>query len=237
VSFYDQYILREKPLPLDDRIDRVLRALPAEIGRLLDIGCGPGRNLEAIHRVRPGADLHGIDIGRGVEGVLQELGFTGHQCDASEKIPYPDAFFDAVVCGEVIEHVVDTDNLLREVRRVLIPGGTLIITTPNLAYAVNRIMLLFGLQPFFSETSMQCNLGRRFSFLGQGNEVQGHLRIFTLPALLDILRLNGFQVQSTTGYRWIQKGIAGKIDAVLRLKPSLAAGFVISAKPVESIRA
>lgn len=232
MNFYDDYIRRKKPQPRDDRIDRVVRHIPAEARRVLDVGCGAGRNLQTFSSVRPRAEYHGIDIGEGAEAILAQLGFEGKQCDASREIPYPDNFFDVVVCGEVIEHVVDTDNLLAEIRRVLTPNGLLILTTPNLAYLPNRLMLMMGLQPFFTETSLRCNLGRRLKALGQGNEVQGHLRIFTLPAMLDLLALSDFEVKSVEGYRWIQSGLAGTIDAAFARKPSFAAGFVVVARPL-----
>ncbi|MGZ3550175.1 MAG: class I SAM-dependent methyltransferase [Vulcanimicrobiaceae bacterium] len=231
MKFYDNYIRRKKPEPRDDRIDRVVRQMPAGARRVLDIGCGAGRNLQTFSAAHPDAEYYGIDIGEGVETLLAELGFAGKQCDASQEIPYPDRFFDLIVCGEVIEHVVDTDNLLAEIRRVMTPDGLLILTTPNLAYLANRLMLMIGLQPFFTETSLRCNLGRRLKALGQGNEVQGHLRIFTLPALIDLLRLSGFSITEIEGYRWIGAGLAGKIDAALTLRPSFAAGFVVAARP------
>lgn len=232
--FYDGYIRRGKPAPTDDRVRRVVRAVPATVNRLLDVGCGTGRNLQAIQAKCPQAELYGIDIGSGVEELLKPLGFQGKQCDASERIPYDDNFFDVVVCGEVIEHVVATDSLLAEIRRVLKPGALMILTTPNLAYLVNRVMLFAGLQPFFTETSMRSVMGRRLKLLGQGNPVQGHLRLFTLPALLDIARSEGFTIERIEGYRWLNSGISGAIDAVLSRRPALAAGFVLTARAPQS---
>jgi SAM-dependent methyltransferase len=184
----------------------------------------------------PDARLCGIDVAESAAAHVRDLGFEATACDASAGIPYGDATFDVVVCGEVLEHVVDTDNLLAEIHRVLAPGGRLILTTPNLAYAVNRLLLLLGVQPFFTETSSSTVLGRGTRLLGQGNSVQGHLRIFTGPALRDILRKTSFETASFQGYRWLSRGLTGRIDAALAIVPDLAAGFVVDARPIAQSR-
>ena len=149
------------------------------------------------------------------------------------KIPFPDDTFEVVVCGEVIEHVIDTDTLLVEIHRVLAPHGRLILTTPNLAYAPNRLLLLLGIQPLFTETSLRTNLGRGLKALGQGNQTEGHLKIFTGPAMRDILRRTNFEIVSFQGYSWIAPGISGRIDKLLSRLPDFAAGFVVEARPLE----
>jgi 2-polyprenyl-3-methyl-5-hydroxy-6-metoxy-1,4-benzoquinol methylase len=52
--------------------------------------------------------------------------------DMEEDVPFPDSHFDVVLCVEGIEHVKNRHRLLEELRRVLRPGGTLILTTPNM---------------------------------------------------------------------------------------------------------
>jgi hypothetical protein len=69
-----------------------------------------------------------------------------------------------------------------------------VLSTPNLAYWVNRLLLLVGFSPLFLENSAEVKLGRGFRFLGQGSETQGHLRVFTYAALRDLLGRKGFAV-------------------------------------------
>jgi ubiquinone/menaquinone biosynthesis C-methylase UbiE len=76
--------------------------------------------------------------------VIEERGrsFPQHGwliCDVT-TLPFPDDNFDAVLAGEIIEHVPATDDALREWSRVLRPGGTLLITTPNRRRLVNTLM-------------------------------------------------------------------------------------------------
>jgi SAM-dependent methyltransferase len=134
------------------------------------------------------------------------------------------------VCGEVIEHVVDTDGLVSEILRVLKPGGVMVLTTPNLAYALNRVILFMGLQPLFTETSLRVNMGRRWRTLGQGGPVQGHLKVFTIGALRELVAACGFVGVQIQGYRFFQAGVLGWLDRLFATKSSLGAGFVLVAR-------
>lgn len=234
-GFYERYVFQpslDNSFP-EDRLAKITKRIPRDSTSLLDIGCGLGRNLKLFKTLLPEARLCGIDVAESAAAHVRSLGFEATACDASVKIPFPDDTFEVVVCGEVIEHVIDTDNLLVEIHRVLAPHGRLILTTPNLAYAPNRLLLLLGIQPLFTETSLRTNLGRGLKALGQGNQTEGHLKIFTGPAMRDILRRTNFEIVSFQGYSWIAPGISGRIDKLLSRLPDFAAGFVVEARPLE----
>ena len=69
-----------------------------------------------------------------------------HNID-NDALNYPDGYFDTIVMVAVIEHLIDPKIALRELARVLKPGGRLIIDTPNIAKWTRRIKLLFGYFP------------------------------------------------------------------------------------------
>src|SRR6185437_13075429 len=83
-----------------------------------------------------------------------------------------------------------------EARRVLRPGGSLLLSTPNLAAWYNRGLLALGIQPIFSEVSLRGVFGR------PGRVVAGHLRLFTRRALTEFLAASGFRCVTVTGARY-----------------------------------
>lgn len=180
---------------VDPRLARIIEIVtglaPAST---LDIGCGRGFLLN--HLADAGLEnLTGMDV---YEDVVTDR-FRFARGDVTQRLPFEDGEFECVVAGEIIEHVPDPDSLLREIRRVLTPGGTLVISTPNMVSWANRVLVPFGVQPLGTETSSEIALGRRHPILGQGNQVQGHLKVFTYRALTEILERYGFTVRSREG--------------------------------------
>ncbi|MCW2783382.1 MAG: hypothetical protein JWR35_3833 [Marmoricola sp.] len=91
-------------------------------------------------------------------------------------------------------------------------------STPNLAYWLNRIMLLLGISPFFSENSSQVVLGWGFRRLCQGTPRQGHLRLLTHPAMLDLLARERFPVRGVRSVP-VWKNMPGD-RLLIRLSPN-----------------
>lgn len=98
---------------------------------VLDLGCGEGWFCAEL--ARAGAHAIGVDVAseplRRGRARWSDLDLRLVEPDA--PLPFADAQFDAVWAGEVIEHVADTAAWLSEVRRVLRPRGTLLLTTPD----------------------------------------------------------------------------------------------------------
>jgi ubiquinone/menaquinone biosynthesis C-methylase UbiE len=97
---------------------------------VLDLGCGDGR--VAARMADAGARVTGVDPStvalERARRAHPDLDFQQPAPDGS--LPFPDGGFDAVVCLNVLEHVADTQSLLTEVRRVLVPGGLLAVAVP-----------------------------------------------------------------------------------------------------------
>lgn len=130
------------------RAETVLSLLAVRRGDyVLDIGCGNARDIAKITAC--GGYLVGVDISEGmVASACQEIERMGIkdvtlQVGDATCLNFPDAIFDKVLCSEVIEHIPDALQALREIHRVLKPGGNLVISTPNKAswYGFERYWL------------------------------------------------------------------------------------------------
>jgi SAM-dependent methyltransferase len=93
-------------------------------GKLLDFGCGskPYKSLFSHTEEYVGLDFQGE--GHSHEGENVDVFYDGN------TIPFPDNYFDSILCSEVFEHLFSLDQLLIEMNRVLKPGGKILITCP-----------------------------------------------------------------------------------------------------------
>jgi SAM-dependent methyltransferase len=161
---------------------------------VLDLGCGAGWLASRLHE-KTTATIVGLDI----LTEVHPAGWHYVAADLTGRLPFRTGAFRCVVAGEIIEHVPDPDRVLQEIHRVLVPGGTLVISTPNIVSWANRVLVPLGIQPLGTETSSVVALGRRWRLLGQGNRVQGHLKVFSHRALAEILERYGFDVVARFG--------------------------------------
>jgi ubiquinone/menaquinone biosynthesis C-methylase UbiE len=119
------------PLNLQKRLRFIMRHGAATGTRLLDCGCGAGEYVVALRRL--GLEAYGVEflqqkvINARAAGVPSDWILQGDL----EQLPYPDQSYDAALLNEVLEHVPDERKALREIWRVLRPGGTLIVLSPN----------------------------------------------------------------------------------------------------------
>lgn len=116
--------------------------------KVLDVGCGEGRHIQ--HTLRyPGVTSIGLDLGedevratkqrmremREIEfelgGAVPDPGPHGSVRGSSYELPFADREFDYVIISEVMEHLHEDESALREVSRVLKPGGTLAVSVPR----------------------------------------------------------------------------------------------------------
>ena len=205
-------------------------------GRVLDVGCGDGFFLAELDRrgrlSERGWELQGIDVSPAVIANAQRWPYAFEQANLEQGIPFPDGSFDVVTAGEVIEHVYDPDRLLRESHRVLRPGGSLLITTPNLQAWYNRILFLAGIQPLFYETSTKSPAigAGPIARLKRGTVPVGHLRVFNRRALLDLLLSEGFRATAVKGavFEALPPAVI-RIDRVFNRYPALASNLVVLA--------
>jgi SAM-dependent methyltransferase len=177
-------------------LTRVLRGVTAP-ARIVDVGCGDGAATGLAAARNPDHHVMGLDWSADAlrRAKLLGLNLVRGGVDAP-GLPVATGTVDVVIMSELIEHLVDTDSAIDEVRRVLRPGGSLLLSTPNLAAWFNRGLLALGTQPVFSEVSLRGVFGR------PGSQVAGHLHLFTRRALVEFLEAGGFTCVRVDGARY-----------------------------------
>ena len=174
----------------------VLRTVPGP-AVIVDIGCGDGLATKVAAQLNPGHQFVGIDWSADALRQAQARGLALIRAGVEGSgLPLVSASADVVIMSEVIEHLIDTDSALDEAFRILKPGGSLLLSTPNLAAWYNRGLLAIGVQPVFSEVSLRGVYGR------PGSQVAGHLHMFTRRALTGLLAARGFVSVKVEGARY-----------------------------------
>lgn len=112
--------------------------------KILDVGCGGGFSCEFM--AARGAMVFGIDPSQNCIAAAKahaaNNGFEiEYQHGYAESLPYPDNFFDVVICVDVLEHIADIKQTLAEIGRVLKPGGVFCFDTINRTFKSQLIMI------------------------------------------------------------------------------------------------
>jgi 2-polyprenyl-3-methyl-5-hydroxy-6-metoxy-1,4-benzoquinol methylase len=175
-------------------------------GRLLDVGCYDGQFItQALSDIDAGAV--GIDVSHAALVAAARRGLTSVRAQVETTLPFRDASFATVVAAELIEHVFDTQAVIAEMARVLLPGGWLALTTPNLVALSGRAQLVLGRSPHNVEYDASPG-------------TSGHIRYFTFDTLERLLRQAGLQPLG----RWTNVAhfsVLGSSELVGRLRPGL----------------
>jgi len=151
------------------RITDTILATQLQNGRLLvlDAGCGAGFNL--LHFEKAGHSIFGFDYAREAVAAVQRRGFGKLARASITEIPYPSDTFDLAYSFEVIDEVSDSDRAIRELYRVLKPGGSLLLRLPA------------------------------FDWLRSSHDADiGTLHRYTLGEIEEKLRLAGFHIRRST---------------------------------------
>lgn len=143
-------------------MDRVRFVLDNLNGKILDVGFVSCTLHEEIKKKFPKKNIFGVDS----EPVPKN---PNYKQGSAEKIPFKAVQFDSLMAGELIEHLHHPEKFVKEARRVLKKGGTVIITTPNRKSLINRLTRAYHAPLHFS--------------------------LFSIPELTGLLEKNGFSVE------------------------------------------
>ena len=220
------------------RVQRILDFTRDIQGKVLEIGCFVGIVGERIRK--QGNEVIGIDRLEKALELAKARGLQTMLADLDDGIiDFPENHFDCVVVGEVLDYVFDPDAVIEDIRRVLKPGGKLIVTLPNLASCGNRLLMLLGRPPYNLE-ARPCQ--------------SGYWRYFTFATLRALLCDHGFEVKtmesgvfvwplirfSFSRWRWVHKFYKPKPDwqrhriffskLLARLLPKLGENIIVLAE-------
>ena len=172
---------------------------------LLDCGCDDGEWTLQLGARIGAVRLHGIEIvderrqAALLKGILARLG------DLNEPLPFGDEQFEIVHANQVIEHLKDTDNFIKEIWRTLKPGGYAVICTENLSSWHNIFSLVFGWQPFsltnVCEKRFQIGnpLAIHYDVAPSNPQSWQHNRVFAYRGLIEIFTVHGFIIEHVEG--------------------------------------
>lgn len=135
-DYYETLWARLPPGSESPELERRRAFLIGELSdgdRVLDLGCGAGAFTAIAASARPGTRVVGADVAEAALARARAAhpGLEFRLVPFDGPLPFEDGAFTVVWASEVIEHVADTAMWLSEVRRVLVPGGRLLLTTPD----------------------------------------------------------------------------------------------------------
>lgn len=182
------------------------------VRKLLDVGCGSGLFLEQAKELLPDCKLYGIELNEMYVTDARSKGFEVLSFDVTQQWPFDDGKFDLIHCSAVIEHLFDYKKFFSEGNRCLKPGGTLILSCPNVASIQGRLELLMGNVPVWY---------RNFE----------HIRMWTKKYLVKILHDYGFKMVLFAGVHGQENAIRRILEFVApTLSTEIVACFVKNAE-------
>jgi SAM-dependent methyltransferase len=167
--------------------------------RVLEIGCGTGN---VLHNIRSSyKEVYGVEFSKSRAENLgnyiakNKMAWKISAGNIEEGLPYESNFFDTILWADVIEHTVNVVAAMKEVVRLLKPGGRVITCTPNVAELRRRIKFIFGMFPATSEGE------EGFAGVGENDLYDGgHLHYFTFGTLEKLYKLFDLQREQKLGF-------------------------------------
>lgn len=210
-QYYDAYWADGPVAAISRGLADVLEAHVAGSGQVLDVGCGDGSASGAWLAGRCGGYV-GVDVSPAAVESARASGLDARTIDDAGELPFPGESFDAAICTEVLEHLFDPLGALAEIRRVLRPGGTVVVTVPNVAnWRYRTDLALFG------------RFNPRADSLSPTEPWRDpHLRFFTQAALGRMIARTGLEPVGLGGHS--ELGLLQGVPALRVLASSTAPG-------------
>jgi len=155
--------------------------------KVLDLGCGTGYGSYLCFQAQN--EVYSLDISEKAINYAQQYYPGPHYFIGSAgKLPFEDEFFDAIIAYEIIEHVENPDEVIKEIYRVLKTGGLLFISSPNRKNFYTIFKHIFFHQPYGEKINKK-NIY--------------HIKEFTYSEFIDFIKANNFIIQFQYGQPFV----------------------------------
>ena len=191
------------------------------VARALDIGCSSGRCTEIVLPASTAACVIGLDISLTALQSADRNRLHATVADVVAGLPFASGTFDVIIAGEIIEHLIEVDAFLNEIRRCLKRDGILVLSTPNLARLIDRIRFLFGITP---KQTIPMHRYLRY-----------HVTSFTFSSLRETLARCRFTiVRFASNYVYLDPTGRTKAQSrwLAQVVPSLGGSLIVAARQV-----
>ena len=170
--------------------------------KIIDLGCGNGEFTSKIKEKICCNKIVGIDINKESINKAKEKEIIVKKWDLNKSLPFENNSFDVVTSNQVIEHLYYPVKFMKEIFRILKPGGYAVISTENLASWDNIFSLFFGYTPFsmgFDDGLYK--IGNPLSLHEKEirESCSPHIRIFTWKGLTELAKFVNFKVEKAIG--------------------------------------
>lgn len=165
------------------RTDLISLVPPRPENRVLEIGSGKGGTLMSLKNMKRAQEVVGVE--------LMEIEDSYQQAPEIDKmiigdieameIPYPEDYFDVILCGDVLEHLNDPWSVLKHLKQLLKPGGKVIMSLPNIR-EFNAMVKIF--------------LRGDFTYTDSGTFDETHLRFFCKRNMKELVERSGLELVS-----------------------------------------
>jgi len=158
--------------------------IPVSCKRILEVGCGEG-NFGMLLKAREGVEVWGVELSEPSAAIAETRLNRVFSGDFHHNYPLlPKNYFDCVVFNDVLEHFTDPDHVLKLCREILVKGGYIVSSIPNVRYVRN-------LYEVFIQKDWEYKAG--------GILDRTHYRFFTQKSIIRMFTNSGYTVVSCTG--------------------------------------
>jgi O-antigen biosynthesis protein len=176
----------------------IIQLIPPGAKRVLDVGCGTGKTGGAAKKLLKLNEIWGIEINESI-GRKAKKNLDHVIIGDIEKIDFhcPAAYFDCIICADVLEHTRDPWGALRKLHKFLNPSGVIIASLPNLRHLIPVLKIIQN----------------RLEYEPAGIFDHTHLRFFTLHTMKNMFKETGYTIvkiesNRSRSYKWTLLNIA-----------------------------